>query len=504
MSRARAGTTAWRATLTGAAAIPAAHKTDQTEANEMIDRKPQSDAGGNSSRGTQRRRGDGVRALADARVLYVDDDTEVRDQLAQFLRRRVRELHVADDGAAGLESFRRNRPDVVVTDIRMPALDGLKMTRGIRALCEDVPVVVTTAYSEVSELLQAIDLGIARYVLKPIDTDVLLDALEYCARMVRAERGLRLSQAVIDSASEGIVILDPQGRIASLNPAFCAVTGFEHAAVVGEHVSLLLDPDESASVELLSATTTSTWRGEIRMRRADGATFYAMSSIDPVVGPAGAIDYRVLMFFDVTEAKHAREEIHYLAHYDVLTGLPNRRLFDEQLRRALTAAKATSEEIGVLFIDLDQFKAVNDTHGHAIGDLLLREVARRLRGAVREHDLVSRCSGDEFTVLLRQLHGGREAWAIAERVRTSIDAPFDVETRSIAVSCSIGLAFWPGEVEEAQDLLRQADTFMYRAKKDGGNRSYGFDAMQAAGELPVPPAAADAAADRSVISDGEG
>ncbi len=421
-------------------------------------------------------------------MLYVDDDAAVRDQLAQFLRRRVRELHVADDGVAGLESFRRNRPDLVVTDIRMPALDGLKMTREIRALSEAVPVVVTTAYSDVSELLQAIDLGIARYVLKPIDTDVLLDALEYCARMVHAERGFRLSQAVIDSASEGVVILDPQGRIASLNPAFCAVTGFERTAVLGEHVSLLLDPEENVLFERLSATAATMWRGEIRMRRADGAMFYAMGSVDAVVGPAGAIDYRVLMFFDVTEAKRARDEIHYLAHYDTLTGLPNRRLFDEQLRKALTAAKATSEEIGVLFLDLDQFKAVNDTHGHAIGDLLLREVARRLRGAVREHDLVSRCSGDEFVVLLRQLHGRREAWAIAERVRASIEAPFDIEARALAVTCSIGLALWPGEAQEPQDLLRLADTLMYRAKKDGGNRSYGNETIQGAGAISVPPA----------------
>ncbi len=418
----------------------------------------------------QRRRGDGMNTLAHTRMLYVEDDAEVREQLAQFLRRRVQELIVAADGQEGLEAFRRLRPDIVITDVCMSRLDGLSMVRQMKALDASVPIVVTSAFSEPRYLLEAIELGVDRYVLKPLDTERLLEALEACSRVAHAERGLRLSQAIIDSASEAVVVLDAAGRIQSVNPAFRALTGYDAERVQGLNLALLVS-DGDGTVIRNDDGVPQRWRGELGMRRADGSTFHAMCSIDPVFAPDGTVQHRVLMFYDVTEARHAREQMQQLAYYDPLTGLANRRLFDEQLQRALHKAGAKGAQLGLLFVDLDRFKQVNDTYGHAIGDLLLRETGQRLRDTVRDQDVVSRRSGDEFVILLRELGSAEEAAAVARRLRAAVRVPLDLEGCIITVTCTVGTAVYPRDGTEPTALLRHADSEMYREKHGGAGRS---------------------------------
>lgn len=416
----------------------------------------------------QRRRGDGMNMLAQTRMLYVEDDAEVREQLAQFLRRRVRQLIVAADGHEGIEAFRRLRPDIVITDVCMSRLDGLSMVREMKAQDASVPIVVTSAFSEPRYLLEAIELGVDRYVLKPLNTQRLLEALEACSRIAHAERGLRLSQAIIDSASEAVVVLDALDRIASANPAFRALTGHDAERVQGQSLSLLLSDADSAAIPRHDGATQR-WRGELGMRRADGSTFHAMCSVDPVFAPDGTVQHRVLMFYDVTEARQAREQMQQLAYYDPLTGLANRRLFDEQLQRALHKAEAKGAQLGLLFVDLDRFKQVNDTHGHAIGDLLLREIGQRLRDTVRDQDLVSRRSGDELVILLREIGSADEVAAVARRVRAAVRLPLDLEGCVIQVTCTVGTAVYPRDGTDPTALLRHADREMYREKNQ--NRS---------------------------------
>lgn len=422
-------------------------------------------------RRAQRRRGDGRSMLKQTRVLYVEDDAAIREQLAQFLRRRVRELIVAEDGQAGLESFRSLRPDMVVTDVRMSRLDGLSMVREMKAQDQAVPIVVTSAFGDTQHLMQAIELGIERYVLKPLDIDRLLDALEFCSRLGHAERGLRLSQAIIDSASEAVVVLDAAGAITSANPAFQTLTGYDGAQVRGRNIGLVMGEPDVDTMRQSHDGAPRRWRGEIPMRRADGSSFHAMCSVDPVIGPDGSVQHRVLKFYDVTDARNAREQMQHLAHYDALTGLANRRLFDEQLHDALDHARAQAQQIGLLFVDLDRFKEVNDAYGHAIGDLLLREVGQRLCNAVRDQDLVSRRSGDEFVLLLRHIGSRAEADSVAQRVQAAVEAPLQIEGLPIAATCSIGLAVYPEDGAEARALLRHADGAMYEAKKDARRRS---------------------------------
>jgi diguanylate cyclase (GGDEF)-like protein/PAS domain S-box-containing protein len=416
-----------------------------------------------------RRRDDGKAGLAGLRVLYVEDDAAARGQLEQFLRRRVRELHVADSGVAGLESFKRNQPDIVVTDIRMADMDGLRMAREIKALNTRVPIVVTSSFRDSSYLLEAIDLGIERYVLKPVDVDRLLSALEFCVAIVSAERRTRLSQSVIDAASDAVVVLDSDGTICSVNPAFRAIAGYQDGEILGRQVGVLFDGDEASAI--LPTNTGRRWRGEQRMRRADGAVFVALCTLDPVSGSSGEIQHWVLMFRDFTEAKRVRDEMQYRASHDVLTGLLNRASFDEHLRRAIEHARAGGQMLGVLFVDLDRFKDVNDQHGHVAGDLVLRETGARLRSAVRTGDLVSRRGGDEFVVMLRHVCDAAEVGAVAQRIQAAMEPEFCVEDRRLPIRCSIGAAVYPRDATTARELLRFADKGMYDAKKAGWERN---------------------------------
>jgi diguanylate cyclase (GGDEF)-like protein/PAS domain S-box-containing protein len=404
------------------------------------------------------------RALADARVLYAEDDAMTREQLASYLQRRVAELYVAADGAEALGLFRTHRPDIVVTDIRMTRLDGLELSREVKACDPAVPIVVTTAHSDGGFLLQAIELGVERYVLKPIDTAKLVAALEFCANAAQAARNLRLAQAVVESVSDALVILDGEGRVCTVNPAFTNLTGWTVCAVTGQPLGELLGGQDVELRSHLGSGSSATWRGEFWLRRADGRAFCALGSLDLVPSDRRGGARRVLKFFDHSETRRAHEQMWRLAHHDALTGLPNRLLADEALRETLSASQAAGRSFAVLFIDLDRFKAVNDTHGHDTGDSVLREAAHRIAGSVRAGDLVSRRSGDEFVVLLREVSDQAEADAIAGRVRAAMTLPMVLDGNTLHVGCSVGVAVYPVHGDCPVQLLRHADHAMYRAK----------------------------------------
>lgn len=401
-------------------------------------------------------------------VLYVEDDSAIRSQLQLFLKRRVGRLMVAENGQDGLEQFLHQRVDLVITDVRMPQMDGLSMAAAIKQQDRAVPVIVTTAFNDVEYLLQAIETGIDRYVLKPVKTDVLLKSLSDCAQAVHAEREAQLAAALVSSVSEAVLVCDPQGQVVSVNPAYTRATGYTAQAVLGKPLSALLRP--SAERELLQLDgAPAPWHGEAHIHTAQGNPFPAWTMFDPVYDRQGQLAYHVLMFYDITERKQAEDKMRLLAHFDVLTGLPNRILFDDRLVQAVLSARRHQEIVGLLFIDLDKFKEVNDRYGHVMGDLLLQEVSRRLSDSVRACDTVSRRSGDEFVVLLPTIRDRVDAQLVAERVRASLVQAFHIEGLVLHISGSIGIALFPDDADDPRDLAHRADMAMYRAKKAGGN-----------------------------------
>jgi len=284
------------------------------------------------------------------------------------------------------------------------------------------------------------------------------------------------------------MITDQNNRIVSINEAFTQITGFAGAEVIGE------DPRIPASGRhgrdfyrqmWQTLQKTGHWSGEIWDRKKSGDIYPKWMTINAVSDQqTGQLTHYVAMFADITERKRAEERIHFLAHHDALTELPNRFSLEIRLEQALIDARRHSWHVGVLFIDLDRFKVINDTLGHHVGDRLLIEVARRFRDAVRESDMVARLGGDEFVIVLPDLESADDAAHVALKIVSALLAPINVDGTDLHTSPSIGISLYPDDGLNVDTIMKNADTAMYHAKALGRN-NYQFFAEEmnrAAGE----------------------
>ncbi|MDD5250472.1 MAG: EAL domain-containing protein [Rhodocyclaceae bacterium] len=288
----------------------------------------------------------------------------------------------------------------------------------------------------------------------------------------RAEQRLQLSDKVFQNTQEGIVVTDRRGSIISVNPAFTAVTGYLPQEVIGRNPRMLQSGRHDAAFYGAMWTELAVkgqWQGEIWNRRRNGELFPEWLHISAVRDAAGCVVYYVAVFSDISLVKQNEERLHHLAHFDALTGLPNRLLFADRLEHAMVQAQRSGAGVGLLFLDLDRFKLVNDTLGHRAGDMLLQQTAQRIVGAVRAQDTVARLGGDEFMVVLPELASPAGAANVAEKVIESLAASFRIEDRDVFVGASIGIAVYPLAGEDAETLVKHADIAMYRAKEAGRN-----------------------------------
>lgn len=294
----------------------------------------------------------------------------------------------------------------------------------------------------------------------------------------RAEEQLRITARVFDQAGEAIIITDPQGIIQTVNTAFSKITGYPAEEVIGQSTTLLKSGQQSAEFyqNMWQALHNhGFWQGEIWNKKKNGEIFPEWLTINRVDDDAGRIEHYVAVFSDITQIKDSQRKAEYLSTHDPLTTLPNRALFQDRLRHALAQARRNQSRLSLLFIDLDNFKTINDTLGHDIGDELLKEVAMRLRSVVRDVDTVARLGGDEFTALLTDCDAAK-ADQIAHRIVDDLSASFELHGRSLFVSASIGVAFYPEDGKDSSSLIRAADAAMYRAKEQGRNRVEFFKA----------------------------
>ncbi|MFW6345672.1 MAG: putative bifunctional diguanylate cyclase/phosphodiesterase [Halomonas sp.] len=277
---------------------------------------------------------------------------------------------------------------------------------------------------------------------------------------------------MIESAQEGIVFTDADNRIEFVNPAFCRVTGYAAEEVVGATPALLASGRHDADFYRAmwqALTTHGRWEGEIWNRRKGGQLYLERLAISTVTDGDGRITHYAAVFTDITQWRENEERVKRLADYDPLTGLPSRCLLEDRLRLALYRAHRHHECLAVIFIDLDHFKQVNESLGHAVGDELLVSVAERLGHRLRENDTLARLGGDEFLVLLPELGELDEAARIARRLIEGIAAPFRVAGHEFRVGCSLGISLYPDDGATAEALIHNADAAMQRAKHEGRN-----------------------------------
>ncbi|MCG6940858.1 MAG: EAL domain-containing protein [Thiohalocapsa sp.] len=285
----------------------------------------------------------------------------------------------------------------------------------------------------------------------------------------------KLSHAVEHSGS-AVMITDAEARIEYVNPQFTRLTGYTLADVAGKTPSILRAGDSSDTLcaDLWRAVGAGdVWRGELHNRRKDGSLYWNLLTIAPILDAGGGISHYVAVSEDVTALKEAHARAEHLSHYDNLTGLANRRLFAERLEQVVAAASHGAPPAALMFLDLDGFKEINDTLGHALGDRLLCEVARRLSAMLRTGDTVARLGGDEFAALLPGLPREEDAAAVARKILHALQQPVDLPGLQRPVGASIGITLLPRDGADADQLLRNADLAMYSAKS-AGRRGFRF------------------------------
>ena len=300
------------------------------------------------------------------------------------------------------------------------------------------------------------------------------------------EKELRLSASVFTHANEGILIADKTGIIVDVNQAFSRITGYSRDEVVGQSPSILGSgmQTEAFYKEMWEALLDSgEWQGEIWNRRKTGEVYAEMLTISSVRDSDGSLLNYVALFSDITERKQYQNTLEHMAHYDALTGLPNRKLLADRLHQAMSQAERRKEIIAVIYLDLDGFKAVNDGFGHQYGDKLLMDVSARMAAQLRSGDTLARIGGDEFVFVVTGLAAIEESTPLLERLLRVVAEPVWVEASELRVSASIGVAQYPqGQGVSADQLLEQADSMMYQAKMGGKNQYQLYTSAQVAPE----------------------
>ncbi len=287
----------------------------------------------------------------------------------------------------------------------------------------------------------------------------------------------RAAQVTLDSLGDGVISTDREGRVTYLNPVAERMTGWSRDQASGRMLSEVFhivdgDTRESApnpmQLAVRQGRTVSLPHNSVLIRR-DGLEFPIEDSIAPIHEPSGHVTGAVMVFRDVSKARALEGKLSHLAQHDFLTGLPNRMLLKDRLDQAIARARRHERRVAVLFLDLDGFKHINDSLGHAVGDMLLQNTGKRLAAAVRASDTVSRQGGDEFVVVLCEVEDSQNVARHAEKILVALSAPHALAGHDTHVNASIGISFFPEDGRDAEALIRCADMAMYRAKKNGRN-----------------------------------
>ncbi len=301
-----------------------------------------------------------------------------------------------------------------------------------------------------------------------------------------ADEALRLYAKVFEYGGEAILITDADNRIIAVNQALELDTGYTQKELIGKDprtLSANKTPPETYRMmwNALQDKDSGYWQGELWDLRKDGSTYPKWAAITAIYDTKGNITNYIASYTDISERKAAEARIARLAHHDALTGLFNRYSLENRLAQALLAARREKRQMAVIFIDLDRFKVINDTLGHHVGDLLLVEVAQRLSACVRESDIVARLGGDEFVVALTSIATDMDAAHVARKIIAAMEVPCDIDGKSLHISPSLGISLFPGNGEDVDALMKNADTAMYHAKEKGRNNFQFFTpAMTAA------------------------
>lgn len=413
-------------------------------------------------------------------ILVVDDSKYMRRMMREFLERDGYEVVEAENGKDALFYYQCMKPDIVLMDYVMPEMDGVTACLQLKKLPEGnrIPIVMITSLGDEKSVDLAFEAGATDYISKPINWAVLRQRVRRLLRARYTEISLNQSEAfarsVINNALDGIITVDMKGIIMSFNPSAERIFGYYALEAIGKEINVLIpkfycgETDDYFAIDQYvdnSQEMGINW--EIVGRRKSGVTISLELTVSDFY--IGREKFFTIVLRDITERQKYEEKIRHQAFHDTLTDLPNRLLLKERLNLEIAHAKNNNRMLAVMYLDLDRFKLINDTLGHDKGDLLLKNVAKRLTNCLHKDDTVARMGGDEFTLLLPGLEKEEDAVKVAGKILESIRKPFEIDEHELYISGSIGISFCPNDGEFSEDLLKNADVAMYRAKEKGKN-----------------------------------
>jgi diguanylate cyclase (GGDEF)-like protein/PAS domain S-box-containing protein len=376
--------------------------------------------------------------------------------------------------------------DMILLDLGLPDAQGLEAVRRTHAAAPHIPVVVLSGLDDESMALKSMKEGAQDYLIKgQIEPRELLRALRYAVERKAIEEALyaekERAQVTLDCMGDAVLCTDVSGNITFMNRVAEKLTGWSLHEATGQPMPeffRIVDPATRETIpNPMTKATKQDRAGNLPTNsvliQRDGSEIYIEDSVAPIHDHDGLVSGSVLVFRDVSKARAMAEQIAHSAEHDFLTGLPNLLLLSDRVGQAIASAQRSLRKVGVLLLDMDGFKHINDSLGHPTGDKLLQSVANRMSSFVREPDTVARGSGDQFVVLLQDLGGPEDAAIVAKRLLKSVEEPHTIDSHTLHVSASIGLSIYPDDGLDAEALIKNADTAMYQAK-DYGRHSYRF------------------------------
>jgi len=416
------------------------------------------------------------------RILVVEDEGLVARDLESMVRNLgYRVVGICSTGEEAIRLISSRRPDLIIMDIVLQGkMDGIKAADEIRRLFH-LPVVFLTAHTDEATFQRAKVTNPLAFIHKPIEQKELLTVIEMALYKHRMEMMLREKEewlaTILEGIVDGVIATDVHGVITFMNPVASLLTGWKANAVVSkriEDILQLFDGDKETPVvfspqEIIEKEGFPETVPNLYIINPHGKTPIEIKASvikDENGVPAGL----VILLRDITERRNHEQELRRLAIHDTLTQLPNRLLFFDRLHLALSHARRHGHSLAILMLDLDNFKKVNDTYGHFVGDQLLKEAGQRLVAAIRSTDTVARFGGDEFVLLLPEIQSEAAAAQIAQRILEVIRSPFEINQIPLLITVSIGLALFPEDGQDPESLITNADLALYAAKDRGRNR----------------------------------
>jgi len=424
------------------------------------------------------------------RILIVEDEGLIARDIENMVKNAGYAVcGVVSTGEEAIEKAGKTQPDLILMDIILRGdMDGVEAAERIREHL-NIPVIYLTAHTDENTLDRAKLTEPQGYTLKPVEQKELLTVIEMALYKHQMEMKLKEREGwlatLLQSIGEGVIATDRKGSITFMNPVAEKLTGWRQEESITKPLTSVLhlvDEENGKLIrisipELLGENVKNPANGNIQIVNYEEKIPIELSATI-IKDAKDNVSGLVLVLHDLTERKRYEEKLRYNAIHDHLTELPNRFLFFDRLNMALAHAQRDIHKLAVLMLDLDEFKNVNDTWGHNIGDRLLRSVAYRLIHMFRKGDTIARLGGDEFVLLLPEIPQPEVARNVAERVIHSFHKPFEFDGLKISITASIGISIFPDDGEDADTLTRNADIAMYRAKDEGRNRFHQYSREQ--------------------------